>query len=129
MDGTLKDFSEELKQGLAEMQSYAQSWASSSEGGLRLIPGPRGEPSRRNEQLSKETCEWRTTFRNLARLVEQAPSLFEDVRETIDCEDWTESSGGRESEALRVLHRRGLAWVAFLSSCARMTGSLFSSAR
>ncbi len=86
VDGTLKDFSQELKQGLAEMQSYAQSWASSSEGGLRLIPGPRGEPSRRNEQLSKETCEWRTTFRNLARLVEQAPSLFEDVCETIDCE-------------------------------------------
>ena len=86
MDGTLKEFSQELKQGLAEMQSYAQSWASSSEEGLRLISGPRGEPSRWNEQLSKEACGWRTAFRTLARLVEQAPSLFEDVRETIDCE-------------------------------------------
>ena len=86
MDDTLKEFSQELKQGLAEMQSYAQSWASSSEEGLRLISGPRGEPSRWNEQLSKEACGWRTAFRTLARLVEQAPSLFEDVRETIDFE-------------------------------------------
>ena len=53
---------------------------------MRLISGPRGEPPCWNEQLSKEACGWHTAFHTLARLVEQAPSLFEDVRETIDFE-------------------------------------------